>query len=79
VPIKGGPVCEGTLFGNSEFEISPETGEIHQHLSERDFNLACPWHGVEYDIKTGVCVANKKLKLQSYKIVAKGSELFIQI
>jgi nitrite reductase/ring-hydroxylating ferredoxin subunit len=32
---------------------------------------------MEYDMKTGECVANRKLKLKKYKTVQKGDDLYV--
>ena len=35
-------------------------------------HFVCPWHGMEYDMKTGECVSDRKMKLRSYKVLRKG-------
>jgi len=40
-------------------------------------HFVCPWHGYEYDMETGECVSDRKLKLRSNKIVEKGDELYV--
>jgi nitrite reductase/ring-hydroxylating ferredoxin subunit len=37
----------------------------------------CPWHGYEYDMKTGECVSERKLKLSKYKVVEQGDEVYV--
>ena len=29
-------------------------------------HFVCPWHGYEYDLKTGECAADRRLRLKSY-------------
>lgn len=79
---QGGPACEGDLFPNAEGEIKSTTKNNHDGGGSGNGhkpNFACPWHGVEYDIKTGTCRANKRLKLKSFKIVAKNGIVKILI
>ena len=39
-------------------------------------HFVCPWHGYEYDIKTGECAADRSLKLKSFEVVqARGGYL----
>ena len=45
-------------------------------LRQRDA-FVCPWHGYEYDMKTGECVSDRKLKLRKYKVVEKGDEVYV--
>ena len=47
-PHQGGPLCEGRLAG---FVQSTTPGEYH--YSRKGEILRCPWHGWEYDIRTG--------------------------
>ena len=37
------------------------------YFSETDMHFVCPWHGYEYDLKTGECVADRRLKLQAIR------------
>ena len=47
-PHQGGPLCQGKLSGLIQ---SAKPGEYD--YSRPDEILRCPWHGWEYDIKTG--------------------------
>jgi nitrite reductase/ring-hydroxylating ferredoxin subunit len=42
-------------------------------------NFVCPWHGYEYDLKTGECVPDRKLRLKKYKVVRKGDDIYVAI
>lgn len=47
-PHQGGPLCSGRLSG---FLIADRPGEYS--YSRRGEILRCPWHGWEFDVKTG--------------------------
>ncbi len=47
-PHQGGPLCEGRLTG---FLESDQPGDYR--YSRRGEILRCPWHGWEFDVKTG--------------------------
>jgi nitrite reductase/ring-hydroxylating ferredoxin subunit len=47
-PHQGGPLCLGKLSG---FVVSPVPGEYE--YSRAGEILKCPWHGWEFDIRTG--------------------------
>ncbi|MDE2929237.1 MAG: Rieske (2Fe-2S) protein [Acidobacteriota bacterium] len=47
-PHQGGPICLGHLTG---FATSPTPGEF-EYLRKGEI-LRCPWHGWEFDVKTG--------------------------
>ena len=73
-PHKGAPVCKGFISGTA---LPSGVGEM---IWGRDGEiLVCPWHGYEYDIKTGECAADRRLKLKKYKIVQRGDEIYVAI
>ena len=47
-PHQGGSLCNGQLIGLVQ---STEPGEYH--FSRQDEIVRCPWHGWEFDIRTG--------------------------
>lgn len=63
-PHQGGPVCEGYLTGFLKARIPGDytytrQGEI----------LRCPWHGWEFDVKTGQSwIDPKKIRARSYAV-----------
>jgi nitrite reductase/ring-hydroxylating ferredoxin subunit len=47
------------------------------YFSDTEMHFACPWHGMEYDIKTGEAVADRKQKLRKYEVVQRGEDIFV--
>ena len=74
---QGGPACEGLTIARVEERLRPDKTSMGLYFSETDMHFACPWHGMEYDMKTGECVANRKLKLKKYKTLQKGDDLYV--
>jgi nitrite reductase (NADH) small subunit len=76
-PHQTGPLCKGkpalgTLVANAEggwkFEWVNE-GEI----------VACPWHGLEYHVPTGKCIAHTNVNLRSYEVVAEEGKVKVRL
>ncbi len=76
-PHQTGPLCEGrpplgTLVSRKEndwrFEWVHE-GEI----------VACPWHGLEYHVPTGRCIAYPSVTLRRYQVVVEGDEVKVKL
>src|SRR5688572_18319660 len=47
-PHQGGPLCAGTLVGLVSATVPGE-----YHYSSPGRILRCPWHGWEFDVRTG--------------------------
>jgi nitrite reductase/ring-hydroxylating ferredoxin subunit len=71
-PHQGGPLCEGLLDGTLtvdddwEWTYSCE-GEI----------ISCPWHGWEFDIKTGEHLSKSKYRVPTYEVVERDGEVYL--
>ena len=74
---QGGPACEGLIIAKVEEKIAPDCTSKGMYFSDAETHFVCPWHGYEYDIKTGECVSDRKLKLRKYKVVQKGDEVYV--
>jgi nitrite reductase (NADH) small subunit len=64
-PHQVGPVCQGKVSGT--LTASKDTNWKKEWVKEGQV-ISCPWHGLEYDIKTGQCLAYSEIKLRSYKV-----------
>jgi nitrite reductase/ring-hydroxylating ferredoxin subunit len=73
-PHQGGPVCQGRLTGFLECNAPGEfnykrKGEI----------LRCPWHGWEFDVKTGQSwVDPTRMRTRSYKVSVESGEAALE-
>jgi len=74
---QGGPACEGLTIAKVEERIMPDKTSRGLYFSETEMHFVCPWHGMEYDMKTGECVSDRRMKLRKYKIVQKGDDIYV--
>lgn len=44
-------------------------GELEESI------VTCPWHGWQYDVVTGICVANPSAKVERYEVQVEGTEV----
>jgi nitrite reductase/ring-hydroxylating ferredoxin subunit len=72
----GGPVCEGLIINRVVDLIDADRKYEGQTFSE-DVHFVCPWHGYEYDLKTGECVGDRTLKLKKFDVVRRGDDIFL--
>ena len=57
--------------------LGPDKTWRGQRFDENEAHFICPWHGYEYDIKTGECVGNRSLRLKSYQTVRRNEDLYL--
>jgi len=75
---QGGPACEGLTIAKVEERIMPDKTSRGLYFSDTELHFVCPWHGYEYDIKTGECVSDRRLKLHKYEVIQKGDEVYVR-
>jgi nitrite reductase/ring-hydroxylating ferredoxin subunit len=73
---QGGPACEGLMIENVVDIINPDRTYEGQKFGD-EMHFVCPWHGWEYDLKTGEMVGDRKQKLRKYEVVQRGDEIYV--
>ena len=71
-----GPLCEGTV--NDTLVCSAETGWRHEWARDDEI-ITCPWHGLEFDITTGQCLASPKVRLRQYAVTVEDGQVTIML
>ena len=78
-PHQGGPVCQGRLF-KRVVEPVAEDGTVHgRTYDEQAVNIVCPWHGYEYDVRTGRHPGNPRVRLRPVELKVENGEVFLDI
>ena len=65
--IRAAPAARASSCTRSRTCSAPDKTWLGQKFSADEAHFVCPWHGYEYDIKTGECAGNRKLRLKSYR------------
>jgi len=73
----GGPVCEGLVMPQVEEVIAPDKTYQGMKFNYDELHIICPWHGWEYDLKTGEMVGDRKFCLKSFEVVQEGEEIYV--
>jgi nitrite reductase/ring-hydroxylating ferredoxin subunit len=60
---QGGPVCQGKIIPRVTEIIEPGGESRGFAFDESRLHIVCPWHGFEYDIRTGVHPGRPSAKL----------------
>ncbi len=78
-PHQGGPACEGMIVPKV-LAVIAEDQTAHGHTyDESQMHFVCPWHGYEYDMKTGVCAGDSSLRLQSCAISQRDGQVYVTL
>jgi len=76
-PHSGGPVGEGTIIGRVTAVLGEDRELVREDFSEEHFNIVCPWHGYEYDIDTGQCAGDARIKLRKFTVVEREDGIYV--
>jgi|SRR6267143_1281590 len=41
--------------------------------------ITCPWHGFQYEVRTGRCVTSAALSVNCYKVQVDGSDILVEV
>ena len=77
---QGGPACQGKIINRVE-EIIHETEKTAHGLrfSETDVHIVCPWHGFEYNVKTGRHPGSRNVRLKPYSVSVRDGEVYVAV
>ena len=76
---QGGPVCRGEILGRLEEMLGPDRAIWTRRFSTERIHLICPWHGWEYDLTSGVNVADRRLCLRRFQVVVRDGDVFLVV
>ena len=76
-PHQTGPLCEARRMSGT-LRATRETGWRPEWVHDGEV-IACPWHGLEYHVPTGRCLAFPHIRLRSYKVVVDGNKVAIEV
>jgi len=75
---QGGPACEGMLVGKVEAVLAPDRSVAGERFSADVKHVVCPWHGWEYELATGVCAADRRLRLRRFEISEREGKVYVR-
>lgn len=76
-PHLAGPVGKGKI---ARRVCARELGDgsIEEYFSTDEVNIACPWHGYEFDLKTGVAMGDARVRLRRYEVLVDRDEVSVR-
>lgn len=73
-PHGAAPVCEGVVCGTR----LPSLVYEYEYGKDREI-VRCPWHGWEFDLKTGKHLVDERTALRGYEIKIEGDDVYILV
>jgi nitrite reductase/ring-hydroxylating ferredoxin subunit len=71
---QGGPVCEGLLSGT--VGVDEELDLVYEKEGEI---VSCPWHGWEFEIRSGEHLADPGYRLPTYDVSVEDGEVYLHL
>lgn len=75
----GGPVCLGKMIPRVEEVFGDDQTSQGFRFSKDRKNIVCPWHGYEYDIRTGYHHGTDTLRLHPVPVTVKDGDLVLTL
>jgi nitrite reductase/ring-hydroxylating ferredoxin subunit len=72
-PHRGAPICSGRVAT----PIEVRDGQLE--LGSRASVLRCPWHKWEFEIATGRCLVDEKLRVRTYAVRVDDKEVVVSL
>jgi len=76
---RGGPVCQGKIMNRVEEVLGDDQTSRGLRFSEDRVHIICPWHGYEYDVKSGRNAGDPKLRLRKFDTEVRSGGVYVLI
>ncbi len=76
---RGGPVCQGRIY-HQVHEPVDENGETRMlQYDPKRKNIVCPWHGWEFDLRTGRHPGGERFALRRAKLEIADGHVYVVV
>ncbi len=77
-PHQGGPVCQGRIFKRVIDDIDADMQVHGRKYDDAQTHIVCPWHGAEFNIRTGAHAGIPELKLTPIDVFARDGKVYLR-
>ena len=78
-PHQGGPVCQGRIFKRVIDNLGPDKQQHGRAYDESQLHIVCPWHGAEFNIRTGAHAGIPDLNLDPVEIFVRDEKVYVRV
>ena len=75
----GGPVCQGLMIQRIVEVLDDEKRSLGDDFSPSDLHIVCPWHGYEYNVRTGEHPADPRIRLRAYPVFEREGVISVEL
>lgn len=76
-PHQGGPVCQGRMLKKVVEVIAEDKTSKGLSFSGDTMHIVCPWHGFEFNIRTGRHPGDRNAVLKKYEVSIRDDDVFV--
>src|SRR5437588_13028483 len=69
----GGPICQGALMNRVVERLVDEKRSLGDDFAD-ELHIVCPWHGYEYNVRTGEHPSDPQARLRSIEVEEREGE-----
>jgi nitrite reductase/ring-hydroxylating ferredoxin subunit len=78
-PHLEGPVCQGKILPLATEDVQRDGTSNGRVFSKTRMNIVCPWHGFEFDIRTGTHPMDSRVRLRRIPVKVVGDAVYISV
>lgn len=78
-PHLDGPACQGRLLPLSTEAVNEDRTSRGREFSKSRTNVVCPWHGFEFDIRTGEHPTDPRVRLKAVPLRVENGEIWVSV
>lgn len=76
---QGGPICQGRILNRVIERIADDKTSQGLAWSDEDVHIVCPWHGYEFNLRTGVHPGNRNARIRPFETKVKDGEVYVVV
>ena len=78
-PHSGGPVCQGRVMNRVTEALDERKQSLGFRFVDEDVHIICPWHGFEFNIRTGTHPGDPQAQLTGFNIRLRDGGIYVEI
>ena len=78
-PHLDGPVCQGKMLPLALEAVEADGTSTGRVFAKGSMNVVCPWHGFEFDIRTGQHPMDQRVRLRRIPVRVEGDNVVVTI